>query len=31
LHPIVTHREDDFLLDVWTRDGASVATAEGII
>jgi len=28
---IVAHREADFLLDVWTRDGTSVAAAEGII
>jgi SAM-dependent methyltransferase len=28
---VVVHREDDFLLDVWTRNGASVAEAEGIV
>jgi LmbE family N-acetylglucosaminyl deacetylase/SAM-dependent methyltransferase len=28
---IVAHEEADFLLDVWTRDGRSVATAEGIV
>jgi LmbE family N-acetylglucosaminyl deacetylase/SAM-dependent methyltransferase len=28
---VVIHQEDDFLLDVWTRDGTSVAKAEGII
>ncbi len=28
---IVGHTEADFLLDVWTRDGASVAVAEGIV
>jgi SAM-dependent methyltransferase len=31
LHRLVLHREADFLLDVWTRDGVSVAAAEGII
>jgi LmbE family N-acetylglucosaminyl deacetylase/SAM-dependent methyltransferase len=31
MHRIVAHREDDFLLDIWTRDGASVATLEGIL
>jgi SAM-dependent methyltransferase len=31
LRRIATHREADFLLDVWTRDGASVATSEGIV
>jgi LmbE family N-acetylglucosaminyl deacetylase/SAM-dependent methyltransferase len=28
---VVAHLEDDFLLDVWTRDGTSVAEAEGIV
>jgi LmbE family N-acetylglucosaminyl deacetylase/SAM-dependent methyltransferase len=28
---VVVHREDDFLLDVWTRDGTSVAETERII
>jgi LmbE family N-acetylglucosaminyl deacetylase/SAM-dependent methyltransferase len=28
---LVVHREDDFLLDVWTRNGTSVAEAERII
>jgi LmbE family N-acetylglucosaminyl deacetylase/SAM-dependent methyltransferase len=28
---VVKHREGDFLLDVWTRDGVSVAAAEGIV
>jgi LmbE family N-acetylglucosaminyl deacetylase/SAM-dependent methyltransferase len=28
---IVVHREEDFLLEVWTRDGTSVAGAEGIV
>jgi LmbE family N-acetylglucosaminyl deacetylase len=31
LRNIVSHREADFLLDVWTRDGVSVAEAEGIV
>jgi LmbE family N-acetylglucosaminyl deacetylase/SAM-dependent methyltransferase len=31
LRTVVVHREGDFLLDVWTRDGASVAEAEGIV
>jgi LmbE family N-acetylglucosaminyl deacetylase/SAM-dependent methyltransferase len=31
LSNIVTHHEADFLLDVWTRDGISVAVAEGIV
>ena len=31
LHKVVAHREADFLLDVWTRDGGSVAEAEGIV
>jgi LmbE family N-acetylglucosaminyl deacetylase/SAM-dependent methyltransferase len=31
LQRIVKHREGDFLLDVWTRDGVSVAAVEGII
>ncbi len=28
---LVDHREDDFLLQVWSRSGQSVATAEGIV
>lgn len=28
---IVDHREDDFLLQVWSRSGQSVAAAEGIV
>ena len=28
---IVNHVEDDFLLQVWSRTGESVATAEGIV
>jgi LmbE family N-acetylglucosaminyl deacetylase len=28
---IVAHEEADFLLDVWTRDGRSVAAVEGIV
>jgi LmbE family N-acetylglucosaminyl deacetylase len=28
---IARHREEDFLLDVWGRDGTSVAAAEGIV
>lgn len=31
LHTVVTHDEDDFLLQVWTRSGESVASAEGIV
>jgi LmbE family N-acetylglucosaminyl deacetylase/SAM-dependent methyltransferase len=31
LQNIVRHREADFLLDVWTADGISVAAAEGIV
>lgn len=31
LENIVSHTEADFLLDLWTRDGASVAAAEGIV
>ncbi|MGI8678721.1 MAG: PIG-L family deacetylase [Jatrophihabitans sp.] len=31
LHLVVTHVEDDFLLQVWTRSGESVAAAEGIL
>jgi SAM-dependent methyltransferase len=31
LRRVVAHREDDFLLDVWTRAGVSVAAAEGIV
>jgi len=31
LHRIVSHHERDFLLDVWTRDGVSVAEADGIV
>lgn len=31
LHHLVAHRERDFLLDVWSRDGVSVAAAEGIV
>ena len=27
----VHHAEDDFLLDVWSRDGRSVATATGML
>jgi SAM-dependent methyltransferase len=30
-HRVVAHREADFLLDVWTADGVSVAAAEGIV
>lgn len=30
LQRIVHHEEDDILLDAWTADGRSVATAEGI-
>lgn len=31
LRSVVAHQEADFLLDVWTRDGVSVAAAEGIL
>ena len=31
LIPIVRHAEDDFLLDIWSRTGESVARAEGIL
>lgn len=31
LHLVVSHVEDDFLLQVWTRSGESVAAAEGIL
>jgi LmbE family N-acetylglucosaminyl deacetylase/SAM-dependent methyltransferase len=31
LRPIVAHVEDDFLLNVWTRTGRSVAVADGIV
>jgi LmbE family N-acetylglucosaminyl deacetylase/protein-L-isoaspartate O-methyltransferase len=31
LHRIVSHEEADFLLDVWTRDGLSVASTTGIV
>lgn len=31
LRRVVAHRETDFLLDVWTRSGVSVAAAEGIV
>ena len=31
LHRIAQHAEEDFLLDVWTRDGASVARSTGVI
>ena len=27
---VVEHHEDDFLLDLWSRDGTSVATHEGL-
>ena len=30
LHRLVGHSEDDFLLDVWSLDPRSVATAEGL-
>ncbi len=30
LHAVVRHHEDDFLLDLWGRDGASVARLEGL-
>lgn len=30
-HLVVSHVEDDFLLQVWTRTGESVASAEGIV
>lgn len=31
LRPVAAHVETDFLLHVWTRDGRSVAAAEGIV
>ena len=31
LHSVVTHVEADFLLQVWTRSGESVAVTEGIV
>jgi LmbE family N-acetylglucosaminyl deacetylase len=31
LRRIATHREDDFLLDVWTRGGESVARSTGVL
>lgn len=31
LHLIATHRESDFLLDVWSVSGVSVARADGIL
>lgn len=31
LHPLVSHQEEDFLLKVWSQDGASVATREGLV
>lgn len=31
LHRVVRHEEDDFLLDVWTRSGRSVASETGIV
>ena len=31
LLPVVRHVEDDFLLDVWSRSGRSVAATEGIL
>ena len=30
-HLVVSHVEDDFLLQLWTRSGMSVAAAEGIV
>ncbi|AZF05725.1 SAM-dependent methyltransferase [Pseudomonas sp. R5-89-07] len=30
LHVVARHHEDDFLLDLWGRDGASVASLEGL-
>jgi LmbE family N-acetylglucosaminyl deacetylase/SAM-dependent methyltransferase len=30
-HLVVSHVEDDFLLQLWTRSGVSVAAAEGIV
>jgi LmbE family N-acetylglucosaminyl deacetylase/SAM-dependent methyltransferase len=30
-HLVVSHVEDDFLLQLWTRSGLSVAAAEGIV
>jgi hypothetical protein len=31
LHPLLTHQEEDFLLDVWSSQPQSVARREGII
>ncbi|MBN9619146.1 MAG: methyltransferase domain-containing protein [Actinobacteria bacterium] len=31
LLPLVRHVEQDFLLDVWSRSGVSVATSEGVL
>jgi LmbE family N-acetylglucosaminyl deacetylase len=28
---VASHLEDDFMLEVWSRDGVSVATADGIV
>lgn len=30
MHHMVSHHEDDFLLDVWSRDATSVAAKEGL-
>ncbi|WP_248730454.1 SAM-dependent methyltransferase [Pseudomonas sp. MWU13-2517] len=30
MHHVVQHHEDDFLLDLWSRDGTSVASQEGL-
>lgn len=30
MHPVVQHHESDFLLDLWSRDGTSVARHEGL-
>ncbi|MDQ0740220.1 SAM-dependent methyltransferase [Pseudomonas sp. W4I3] len=30
LHAVVRHHEEDFLLDLWSRDSASVARLEGL-
>ncbi|NCE83412.1 SAM-dependent methyltransferase [Pseudomonas sp. Q1] len=30
MHPVVQHHEEDFLLDLWSRDGTSVASHEGL-
>ena len=30
MHGLVQHREEDFLLDLWSRDGTSVARHEGL-